>query len=127
EPGVAFENWQKYLTVTYGSLTKPEEEESDTNELEILFLKHTYLNSIAHLMIWALLSHGKTRKTYSEVADDVLSGEYFESKKLANLVDKDFFQWVRYAKARATLAPIWEGIIAEIETYDLSRLSQDVL
>lgn len=127
EPGVAFETWQKYLAVTYGSLATPSEGEVEVTELELLFLKHTYLNSLAHLMIWALLSHGKTSSTYSEVAHSVLSGEYFESNNLANLVEQDFFQWVRYAKAKTVLAPIWEGIIAQIETYDLTRLDSDVL
>jgi type I restriction-modification system DNA methylase subunit len=127
EPGVAFENWQKYLTVTYGSLATPAQGETEITDLELLFLKHTYLNSLAHLMIWALLSKGKTSNSYSEVAEAVLSGQYFESKKLANLVEQDFFQWVRYAKAKAALAPTWEGVIAQIETYDLTRLNQDVL
>lgn len=59
EPRLAFETWQKYLTVTYGSL--PESAEKDNgpsrdseprvSELELLFLKHTYLASIARFLV----------------------------------------------------------------------------
>jgi hypothetical protein len=97
EARLAFETWQKYLTVTYGKLaesaTPRKELESgvEVSELEDLFLRHTYLSSIARLLVWAALSQGKTRKSLREVAKDVLTGRYFISKRLANLVDDDFF------------------------------------
>ena len=50
EAQVAFGTWKKYLTITYGALE---------GDLESLFLKHTYLASIARLLIWAALSRGK--------------------------------------------------------------------
>ncbi len=49
EAKVAFETWQKYLTVTYGKLaesstpTKDLESGVEISELEDLFLRHTYL------------------------------------------------------------------------------------
>src|SRR5437879_5489426 len=57
EAKLAFETWQKYLTVTYGRLaesaTPKKELESgvEVSELEDLFLRHTYLSSIARLLI----------------------------------------------------------------------------
>ncbi|HEX5425408.1 MAG TPA: N-6 DNA methylase, partial [Candidatus Acidoferrales bacterium] len=89
--------------------------------------RHTYLSSIARLLIWAALSQGKFRESLREVASDVLSGKFFESKRLANLVDDDFFHWVRHAKAEEILASTWERILSHILEYDLSRLDQDVL
>lgn len=128
ESALAFQNWQRYLTVTYGSLpTKQGQEVGQLSELEELFLKHTYLASVARLMIWASLSHGKTNNSYSDVARDVFSGDYFRARRLANIVDDDFFQWTRAAQSQAELTPVWEKIIAQIETYDLNRLDQDVL
>jgi hypothetical protein len=65
EAKLAFETWQRYLTVTYGRLTEDTTEKRDIetgegiSELENLFLRHTYLASIARLLIWAALSHGK--------------------------------------------------------------------
>jgi hypothetical protein len=140
EPRLAFETWQKYLTVTYGSLTAvptENEEERDngtgpakpvaTSDLEILFLKHTYLASAARLLIWASFSRGKTTVELRAVASDVLSGRFFEENRLANFVEDDFFQWVRRPKAETMLAPIWERILTQMLTYDLSHLGEDVL
>ncbi len=128
EPDLAYRNWQRYLTVTYGSLPAASSAEGqELTELEDLFLKHTYLASVARLMIWASISRGQSAKPYGEVADTVLSGEYFRAGGLANLVEDDFFQWIRSTTARELLRPVWERMIAQIETYDLSRLGQDVL
>jgi hypothetical protein len=99
EPKLAFQTWQHYLTVTYGSLSQKE------NDLEGLFLKHTYLACVARLLIWASLSKGKSVNPLRDVARDVLSGQFFEERKLANLVEDDFFQWARHPEADEVLAP----------------------
>lgn len=133
EAKVAFETWQKYLTVTYGKLaesaTPKKELESgvEVSELEDLFLRHTYLSSIARLLIWAALSQGKAKESLREVARDVFTGQYFQSKRLANLVDDDFFHWVRRPQAEEILASMWERILSHLLEYDLARLNQDVL
>ncbi len=128
EPGLAYRSWQRYLTVTYGSLPSATSAKGEElTELEDLFLKHTYLVSVARLMIWASISSGKSASPHAEVADTVLSGEYFRARGLANLVEDDFFQWIRSKAASGLLRAVWERIIAQIETYDLSRLDQDVL
>ena len=129
EPKLAFDTWRRYLTVTYGQLgsgkdAKPEE---SSGELVSLFLKHTYLASVARLLIWASISKGKFSGSLREVANHILSGEYFRAQNIANLVDDDFFQWVRTPKAETILAPVWERTLNQILTYDLSHLSQDVL
>ena len=122
EAQLAFETWQKYLTVTYGKLT-----DSAADRLQTLFLKHTYLCSLARLLVWASLSRGKTMQPLRKVAQDVLSGKYFESAGLANLVEDDFFHWIRETHAASTLAGTWERILAHILGYDLAHLGEDVL
>jgi methylase of polypeptide subunit release factors len=133
EAKLAFETWQRYLTVTYGRLTedttatKDEETAQEISELESLFLRHTYLASIARLLIWAALSQGKGDGDLRSVANDVLSGRYFQSKRLANLVDDDFFHWIRSRAAEEILAPTWERILSHLTEYDLSQIHEDVL
>jgi type I restriction-modification system DNA methylase subunit len=133
EAKLAFETWQQYLTVTYGRLTEDTTETKDSetgeeiSELENLFLRHTYLASIARLMIWAALSRGQSGNDLRKVANDVLSGRYFQSKRLANLVDDDFFHWIRNTKAEKILAPAWERILSHLTEYDLSLVREDVL
>ena len=133
EAKLAFETWQRYLTVTYGRLTEdttavPDiETAQEISELENLFLRHTYLTSIARLLIWAALSLGKNAANLRHVAKDVLSGRYFESKRLVNLVDDDFFHWIRNVEAEKILAPMWERILSHLADYDLSHVKEDVL
>lgn len=133
EAKLAFETWQRYLTVTYGRLTEDTtavrdvETAQEISELENLFLRHTYLASIARLLIWAALSQGKSAANLRQVAKDVLSGRYFESKRLANLVDDDFFHWIRSAEAEKILASTWERILSHLADYDLSHIKEDVL
>ncbi len=133
EASVAFDTWQKYLTVTYGTLsesptpTKELESGVEISELEDLFLRHTYLSSIARLLIWAALSQGKFKESLRQVASEVLSGRYFHSKRLANLVDDDFFHWVRRPQTEEALASTWERILSHLLEYDLAHLNQDVL
>lgn len=133
EAELAFETWQRYLTVTYGSLTEDTTATKDTetaqeiSELENLFLRHTYLASIARLLIWAALSQGKSNDDLRKVASDVLSGRYFHSKRLANLVDDDFFHWIRSDESEEILASTWERILSHLIEYDLGQVREDVL
>ena len=133
EAMLAFETWQRYLTVTYGRLVetttavKDEETAKEISELELLFLRHTYLACIARLMIWGALSLGKGDGDLSRVAKEVLSGRYFQSKRLANLVEDDFFHWVRIPKVEENLAGTWQRILSHLTDYDLSRVKEDVL
>jgi hypothetical protein len=122
EPRLAFETWQRYLTVTYGQLA-----DQKSDDLLRLFLKHTYLASLARLLIWASLSKGKTTTTLRETAKEILSGQFFEEQRIENLVEDDFFQWVRRPKAENVLAPVWERTLSQLGTYDLPHLNQDVL
>ena len=127
EPRLAFDTWQRYLTVTYGQLGTTEKGTDPASELGQLFLKHTYLASVARLLIWASISKGKVTGSLRQAASDILSGRFFQAQNIANMVDDDFFQWVRSEKAEEILAPVWERTLDQMLTYDLARLNQDVL
>jgi hypothetical protein len=98
EPSLAYQTWQRYLTLTYGSL--PAATASDD-----LFLKHTYMAAVASLMVSASTP----------------------GAQIASLAEDGFFQWIRPEIPRDPLRPVWECMISQIEAYDLSRLEQDVL
>lgn len=115
---VAFDTWKNYLAVTFGGPGVESDE---------LFLKHSYLSSLARLLIWAALSGGKASGSLSDVVRQVLSGDYFRSEKIENLVEDDFFKWVRRAPASKLLLPIWERVLDQLRTYDLSHIGEDVL
>ena len=127
EPRLAFDTWQRYLTVTYGQIGTTEQGTDPTSELVQLFLKHTYLASVARLLIWASISKGKVTGSLRQAAGEILSGRFFQAQNIANMVDDDFFQWVRGERAEELLAPVWERTLDQMLTYDLARLNQDVL
>jgi hypothetical protein len=133
EARIAFDTWQSYLTVTYGKLCESDrlrrdrETGEEVSELDELFLRHTWLVSVSRLMVWAALSGGQATGTLRQVAKEVFSGQFFESKRLANLADEDFFHWIRTPKAEPILAPIWERVLDILLSYDLFRIREDVL
>jgi len=133
EARLAFDTWQSYLTVTYGKLSesdrlkRDQETGEDVSEMDDLFLRHTWLVSVSRLMVWAALSGGQTSGSLRQVAQEVFSGRYFESKRLANLADEDFFHWIRTPKAEQILAPVWERVLDTLLSYDLLRIREDVL
>jgi N-6 DNA Methylase len=128
EPELAFETWKQYLSVTYGSLGNGEEgKEESVAEMTTLFLKHTYLATVASLLIWASLAKGKVTRELDEEIAEIISGKFFQAHKIENIVENDFFQWVRLECAEKVLMPEWERILTQLLQYDLSRLNQDVL
>ena len=104
---------------------KDRETSEEISELENLFLRHTYLASIARLLVWAALSRGRNADDLRQVAKDVLTGRYFKSKRLANLVDDDFFHWIRQENAEKILLRV--GTCLSPLEYDLSLIREDVL
>ncbi len=133
EAKLAIDTWQSYLTVTYGKLSesdrlrKDRETGEEISEVDELFLRHTWLVSMSRLMVWAALSGGQTSGSLRQVARDVFSGSYFESKRLANLADEDFFHWIRTPQAEQLLAPVWERVLDMLLTYNLLLIREDVL
>ena len=124
EHKLLFDTWRRYLTVTYGALGDDQKAEED---LELLFLKHTYLASISKLLVWVFLSQGKTRKSLQKVVTEVLTGEAFLQNGIENLSEEDFFRWVDTAPHSDTLGPHWERTLAQMLTYDLKHFQQDIL
>lgn len=133
EAKLAIDTWQSYLTVTYGKLSESDKPKRDretgkeTSEVDELFLRHTWLVSVSRLMVWAALSGGQTSAPLRQVAQDIFSGSYFESKRLANLADEDFFHWIRTPQAEPLLAPVWERVLDMLLTYNLLLIREDVL
>lgn len=126
EAKVAFEAWRRYLTVTYGQLADSGKEVASPETVE-LFLKHTFLAMIARLLTWAALSKGQAPGGFQPAINGALDGSFFRQRKIENLVESDFFQWAVEPRAAEALMPAWERSVALMLTYDLSRLSQDVL
>jgi len=116
EYAVVFESWHKYLRITYGGAVGDEE----------LFLRHTYLATLAKLMIWMRLS-GKSAPPSDAETLEILEGDYFKDKGLSNFLEEDFFSWLGRKEARDYSLDMCRKLINQLAKYNLKELSEDVM
>jgi len=113
---VIYENWERYLRITYGSIIGSRD----------LFLRHTYLATLAKLIAWARLTE-KSLIPSSEEISGILNGEFFRAQRIANFLEEDFFSWVAREGAEAIGLDISKKLLSLLLKYNLKELSEDVL
>jgi hypothetical protein len=114
---VVYDAWDKYLRIVYGSKVAGEE----------LFVRHTYLATLAKLMAWVRLN-----ETTVPPGDDkiirLLEGLLFkEDLGINNFLEEDFFSWVARDPAVKTTLGVVRGLFSILQKYNLRELSEDVL
>lgn len=115
EFAVVYESWEKYLLIVYGSSVADEE----------LFIRHTYLATLAKLMAWCRLT-GATTAESGEILS-VLEGEFFKKQGIENFLEEDFFSWVAREEAREVGVEGARRLFSLLQKYNLRELSEDVL
>lgn len=113
---VLYEGWEKYLRIVYGTEVAEDE----------LFVKHTYLATLAKLMVWCRLAEGKTSPEDADILS-VLGGGFFKEKGIENFIEEDFFSWVAREGANQQVIEIARMLLSLLANYDLRGLSEDVL
>jgi len=113
---VIYDNWEKYLRVTYGSLIGSEE----------LFLRHSYLAVFTKLIVWMRISESSTVPS-SETIIKVLDGEFFSEQGIDNFLEEDFFSWIVREQAKDIALDISRKLINQLANYNLRELSEDIL
>lgn len=116
ESQVFFDNWQKYLRITYGGPVADRE----------LFLRHTYLATLAKVMVWVRLTGAKEPPKDAEL-HSVLNGQYFNQRGIHNFLEEDFFAWVARDAAWPQALIVARRLVVQHGTYNLRELSEDVL
>ena len=115
-----FKEWVDYLRIVCGTRVENED----------LFLRHTYLASLAKLMVCILFSEGASLET--NLIQQVLNGNAFREWGVANFVEEDFFSWLGGHKrgislARAILKHLSQFSIANMDEDALQNIYQDLL
>jgi methylase of polypeptide subunit release factors len=113
---VIYDNWEKYLRVTYGSLIGSEE----------LFLRHSYLALFTKLIVWMRLSESSTVPSIETIIK-ILDGEFFSEQGIDNFLEEDFFSWIVREQVRDTGIDISRKLINQLANYNLRELSEDIL
>lgn len=115
EVQVAFEQWDKFLSIAYGSF--------DASERN--FLIHTYLSVFSKLLAYTVLSN-------DDYIDDtelkqILDGSIFDRYNIRNFVENDFFYWVKSEESFHNLKKAFRSLAQEISTFDFSMVEEDIL
>jgi len=114
--GVFYESWDKYLRIVYGSVVAGDE----------LFVRHTYLATLAKLMAWRRLTESRTLPDEAGIVD-MLEGRLFKQQGIENFIEEDFFSWPARSEARKTAAEVARGLFSLLQNYNLRELTEDVL
>lgn len=115
EVQVSFEQWNKYLSIAYGTF----------NASEDTFIIHTYLSIFSKILAYSVLTH-------DDFIDDqemkaILDGTMFERFNIRNFVDHDFHQWVAADANYSSLLPVFRLMAQEISHFDFLNLDEDIL
>ncbi|MDP2984503.1 MAG: N-6 DNA methylase, partial [Candidatus Latescibacter sp.] len=113
---VVYESWGSYLRIVYGS---------DIGE-DALFIRHTYLATVAKLMAWMRITDSKTAPEKEGIMN-LLSGRLFKSQGIENFIEEDFFSWPSRPQAEKITVGIVRKLFSLLQNYNLRELSEDVL
>jgi hypothetical protein len=116
ESQVFYESWQKYLRITYGGPVAEQE----------LFLRHTYLATLAKIMVWIRLT-GATEPPREPELRSILNGHYFSQRGIQNFLEEDFFAWVARDASWPYTQVLGRRLVLQLATYNLRELSEDVM
>jgi SAM-dependent methyltransferase len=116
EFGVVYESWARYLLIVYGTAVADEE----------LFIRHTYLSTLAKLMAWHRLTGERTAPNDDQILS-LLEGQFFKEQGIENFLEEDFFSWVAREDARAAGVETARQLLSLLQNYNLRELSEDVL
>ena len=115
EVQVSFEQWEKFLSIAYGSF----------DARDNIFLIHTYLSIFSKMLAYSIVSN-------DDYIDDselksILDGTIFHRYNIRNFVDNDFFHWVNTERSFNNLKKVFRLIAQEISNFNFDDVDEDVL
>jgi hypothetical protein len=113
---VVYESWAKYLLIVYGTSVADEE----------LFIRHTYLSTLAKLMAWRRLTGERSAPDDDQILS-LLEGQFFKEHGIENFLEEDFFSWVAREDAKGAGVETARQLLSLLQNYNLRELSEDVL
>jgi methylase of polypeptide subunit release factors len=113
---VIYNSWQKFLHIVYGSEVAGDE----------LFVRHTYLATLAKLMSWMRISQSKSLPDEAQIIE-MLEGELFRHQGIENFIEEDFFSWLARGEAVKVGVGAVRWLFSLLQNYNLRELSEDVL
>jgi len=113
---VIYGSWEKYLHIVYGSEVAGDE----------LFVRHTYLATLAKLMAWMRITESSRLPDEAEIVE-MLEGRLFKAQGIENFIEEDFFSWLARLEAVRIGVSAVRWLFSLLQNYNLRELSEDVL
>lgn len=113
---VVFDGWDKYLRVVYGTQVAGDD----------LFIRHTYLATLAKLMAWKRITESTALPDDSQIVE-LLEGRAFKAQGIENFIEEDFFSWLAREGAVKIGVGAARWLFSLLQNYNLRELSEDVL
>jgi Eco57I restriction-modification methylase len=113
---VIYDSWEKYLRIVYGSEIVGDE----------LFVRHTYLATLAKLMSWMRISESTSLPNDGQIVE-MLEGRLFKAQGIENFIEEDFFSWLARTEAVKVGVGVVRWLFSLLQNYNLRELSEDVL
>jgi len=110
---VLYDQWANFLRIVYGSKVDSED----------LFIRHTYLATLAKLLAYSTFSGGALPVSSEQIAE-ILEGSIFERWNVHNFLEEDFFSWVARIESGLKSASM---LLERLASYDISTIDEDVL
>jgi len=110
-----YDEWAKYLEIVYGTKVQSED----------LFIRHTYLATLAKLM--AFMFYSGLALPSTEEIESVVSGDIFRQWGIYGFLEEDFFSWILKEKVRDQGFKFVMDLLGRLQRYDLTKLEEDVL
>lgn len=110
-----YDEWAKYLEIVYGTKVQSED----------LFIRHTYLATLAKLM--AFMFYSGLALPSTEEIESVVSGDVFRQWGIYGFLEEDFFSWILKEKVRDQGLKFVMDLLGRLRRYDLTKLEEDVL
>jgi len=110
---VLYDQWANFLRIVYGSKVDSED----------LFIRHTYLATLAKLLAYSTFSGGALPISFEQIAE-ILEGRIFEIWNVHNFLEEDFFSWVARVEMGLKSASM---LLERLASYDISTINEDIL
>ena len=107
-----YEQWAAHLRIVYGSQV----------DSESLYLRHTYLATLAKLIVYASYSGGALPGSDDELTR-IVDGTIFKQWRVGNFIEEDFFSWLPRVKDGIALA---KSLASRLTRFDLTTVTSDV-
>jgi len=107
-----YEQWEAHLRIVYGSEVGSKE----------LYLRHTYLATLAKLIVYSAYSRGAL-PTFREELVKILDGSIFREWRIINFIEEDLFSWVHRVDEGIRSAQL---LVSSLARYDLTTATLDV-